>query len=216
MNELLFHHCTNLSTVRYDTIIPSERYTLNDNHIHGCLDDKDFWDWDINANNWLKNETGFYPLFMGVGSSLDDLYVTGYADNWRTTLSSWFDKEKNKMCYTRRKKGEFPNYVLFSFKNTDCVFLDCDWWITTAYGYAAEGRFETTSQERRYIFKYSWNRSKWLRKAANEPGRVICVVPKLDLRQADRIWTRNQKTKKTLEKMGFKNVFAKRIPVDDF
>jgi len=34
------------------------------------------------------------------------------------------------------------------------------------------------------------------------------------LRQADRIWVRNQKTKKIMEKKGFENVFSKRIPVD--
>jgi hypothetical protein len=213
MDKLLFHHCTNLSTLRYDTIVPSEQHTSKKEEINGW-DDEDLAGWDVRANNWLKNEVGFYPLFMAVGSTLDDLYATGYSDNWRVTLSSWFDKKKNKQCYTSRKKGEFPNQVLFSFKNIDCVFMDCDWWIVTGYNNSFDDRFETTEQDKRRIFKYSWSRSKWLRRAANAPESVICVVPKLDLRQADRIWVRNQKTKKIMEKKGFENVFSKRIPVD--
>ena len=201
MDKFLYHHCTNLSTIRYDRIVPAEQHTLNNGHINEWLSEDD-WEWDIRANKWLKNEVGFYPLFMAVGDTLDALYPTGYQDNWRVTLSSWFDKN-NKKCYTRRKKGEFPNQVLFSFKNVNCVFMDCDWWIMTAFNNALDDRLETTAQDKRRTFKYSWSRSKWLRRAANDPGRVICVVPQLDLRQADRVWVRNQKTKKILEKMGF-------------
>ena len=215
MDKLLFHHSTNLSTIRYNILKPADQHTLNNSHVHGWLSDDDLWEWDIKANNWLKNEVGFYPLFMAVGGTLDDLYPTGYSDNWRVTISSWFDKEQNKMCYTKTKKGEFPNQVLFSFKNIDCVFMDCDWWIVTAYSNVMN-EFETTSQNKKRVFKYSWNRSNWLRRAANDSGRVICVVPQLDLRQADRIWVRNQKTKKILDKMGFRNVFVKRIPVENF
>jgi len=133
MNKILFHHCTEFSTLRYDTIIPADQHTLNNSYIKGWLNDKDFWEWDIKANNWLKNEVGFYPLFMSVGDHLDDIYTTGYQSNWRKTIGSWTDPVTKKRCYTKVKKGEFPNYVLFSFKNIDCVFMDYDYWLATAY-----------------------------------------------------------------------------------
>ena len=214
MDKLLFHHCSNLSFVRYGTFIPAEQHTLNNSYINGWFDDDLPWDLDTKANNWLKNEEGFYPLFMSVGDSIDDIYTTGYQNNWRVTTGQRLDKKTNKMYYKQRRKGEFPNQVLFSFENVDCVFLDHEYWCII-YSNAANG-VETTSQEKRWVFKYSWNRSKWLRRAANDPGRVMCVVSRLDLRQADRIWVRNNKTKKALEKMGFENIFAKRIPVDNF
>jgi len=214
MDKLLFHHSTNFSTIRYDTIVPSEQHTSKNEEINGW-DDDDLAGWDVKANNWLKNEVGFYPLFMAVGDCPDDLYMTGYQSNWKVTTSSWFDEDTKKRCYTRLKKGEFPNCVLFSFKNVNCVFMDIDYWLVTAYSNIMNG-FETTEQDKRCIFKYSWNRSKWLRRAANDPGRVMCVVNGLDLKQADRIWVRNKDTKKALDKMGFENVFVKRILVDDF
>ena len=215
MNKLLFHHSTNFSTLRYDTIVPSEQHTLKNEEINNWADDEDFINWSVKANNWVKTEVGFYPLFMSVGNTLEDLYMTGYQSNWAVTKSKWFDKESQKMCYTRVKKGEFPNYVLFSFKNVDCRFMDYQYWFI-AHNNAFDNRYETTAQEKRWIFKYSWNRSKWLRKAANDSCSVMCVVPKLDIRRADRIWVRNKKTKKTLENMGFENIFVKRIPIDDF
>ena len=214
MDEPLFHHCTNLSTVVYGIIIPNEYHTLNKNDIHNggwiSIDFYDeFYDMDVKANNWLKGEVGFYPLFLSVGNSIHDYYMTGYNDNWRVSVSRWYDKEKKKFCSKRRKKGEFPNCIMFSFDDLDCVFMDHVWWVIVGYNNAINGE-ETTDREKRCIFKYSWSRSKWFKKS-RESGGVQCVVPQLDLRQASRVWVRNKKTKNILEGMGFKNIFIKRI-----
>ncbi len=219
MIKPLFNHCTNLSTIVYDTIVPNENHTLNKNDIDngGWLNTDfydEYYDMDIKANNWLKKEVGFYPLFLSVGSSLYDYYMTGYGDNWTVATSRWYDKEAKKFCSERRKKGEFPNCVMFSFDDIDCVFMDHAWWVIVGYNNAVNGE-ETTDREKRGIFKYSWNRSNWFR-MAKKSGGVQCVVPELDLRQAVRVWVRNKKTKKILEKMGFSNVFVKRILLEKY
>ena len=63
------------------------------------------------------------------------------------------------------------------------------------------------------IFKPSYSKADWLRKARKDPCTVMLAAPSLYLPDAKRIWTRNNKTKKQLEDMGFENVEAKRIAV---
>jgi len=216
MSDPLYHHCTNFSTVVYNTIVPSEYHTLN--YAAGTWFNPDFkdefYDMDIKANNWLKKEVGFYPLFMSVGNSIYDYYMTGYDDNWRVTLSSWYEGKPKKYYYKKRKKGEFPNLVLFSFDDVDCVFMDHAYWVVGGYTNAINGE-EVTNRDKRCIFKYSWTRAKWFR-MVKKSGGVQCVVPELDLRQAVRIWVRNNKTKKMMEKMGFTNVVVKRILLEKY
>ena len=71
---------------------------------------------------------------------------------------------------------------------------------------------ETISDyEKRLIFKPSWNKSKWLKKAKKEPSSVQLVTPNLYLPNAKRILVRNTQTKKLLERIMFKKVEVKRI-----
>jgi hypothetical protein len=66
--------------------------------------------------------------------------------------------------------------------------------------------------EYRGVFKRSWSRTDWLRKAHKEACAVQVLVPKLDLRKACEVWVRNHATRGKLESMGFTNVIVKRLP----
>jgi hypothetical protein len=54
----------------------------------------------------------------------------------------------------------------------------------------------------------------WLAAAARESYSVQAVAPMLDLRTADSVWCRNQKTRRKLLKMGFSpsQVCVHRLP----
>ncbi len=72
--------------------------------------------------------------------------------------------------------------------------------------------YQLSSHEKKLLFKFSWSDKKWIEKA--KKSLVQLVVKELDLRTAERIWVRNQRTKKILEEMHFSNIEIKRIPVD--
>lgn len=152
---------------------------------------------------WLEKEVGFYPLFLAVGDTQQDIYMTGYQDSWRKLITL------NPSSY--RIKGEFPNYVLFSFKDLPYspIYIDYDYWHIVLNS----KDYKITSYEKRLIFKYSLEPSDWLRMARKHPCSVQAVVPFLDLTLASLVSVRNLATKRQLEKFGFKNVAARRIKV---
>ena len=105
--KLLFHHCTSLSNVFYGEMISSEKHTKNN-----TLDNLSYFthytkEWrekfirdDILPNQWLQEQCGFYPLFVAVGSSIDDIGMTGYGTQFKKRIG--FDGKKNiymkKIC----------------------------------------------------------------------------------------------------------------------
>jgi hypothetical protein len=66
-------------------------------------------------------------------------------------------------------------------------------------------------ETRKELFKPSWKESRWLRKAADDGSVVQAVVPHLDLDASCFIWVRNEKTRLAMIRLGFKNVFIKRV-----
>ncbi len=207
---MLFHHCIALEDVCYGIIVPSEAQTRI--HIDSIYDGDppDVIESFIGPNLWLEKQVGFYPLFMAAGSTLEDIGMTGYGRQWIVVTGSRYDNTTKQRFNTRRKKGEFPNKVLFSYKNVKGVFVDYDYWfITLNSGYS---NYEVGPGHTRWILKTSWNKARWLRKARKRTCSVMYVVPQLDLRQANRIWVRNERTRKLLVNMGFINVQIKRIP----
>lgn len=62
-----------------------------------------------------------------------------------------------------------------------------------------------TAKWKKHVFKPSYSESRWKRKAKNDPGTVIAIVPSLDLRTTTTIYARNRQIKKRLEKMGFES-----------
>ena len=201
---LVYHHCVNLEHVIYGALTAKYDYHK---------DDEPYGD----ANSWLEKQVGFYPLFLAVGMTEEDIRMTGYQNQWeRVVGSETIGKDKDGHYISKnilRKKGEFPNHVLFSFKDLDGKFLDyMNWFIVLN---SSHKNYDIADYEKKLILKPSWPKSKWLRKAKDNPHSVMLVTSKLYLPDADRIWVRNKKTKHILEKQGFDNVEVKRILVDD-
>jgi hypothetical protein len=188
--ETLFHHCRNLAGVEYSVIKPDPKYS-----------DPDF----LPAYRWLEIQIGFFPLFVAVGNSDYARWNTGYQNQWQVRVG--YDFNNKRPIY--RKKGEFPNQVLFSFANLDGVFYDSEWWCIVLNDCLNSNHVDKQTQ--RCLFKADWSKSKWLSKAKNSPGSVELVVPFLDLSKATQVWVRNQKTKQIVENLGFSNVQVKRI-----
>jgi hypothetical protein len=142
---------------------------------------------------------------LSVGSGNDSIYITGYDNQWRIKIVDALDKKRRKY----RKKGGFPNMAMFSFQDLSGVFSDYDYWHYVLNSHDCK----ITDYEKRLIFKPSYTKARWLLKAKKNPGSVQLVVPKLYLPDAKRVWVRNKKTKKYLEKMGFENVQVKRLQI---
>lgn len=189
---LQYHHCRSLDSVVYGKVKADFEYS-----------DPDF----KYAYSWLEKEVGFYPLFLAVGTTEEDIRMTGYQNQWRRLLS----KGPNGKEYT--KGGEFPNDVLFSFENVDGIFMDYNnWHLALNAGYK---NYQITDYEKRLIFKPSWPTSKWLRKAKKTPHSVQLVTQSLYLPDSQRIWVRNQQTRALLISMGFENVETKRLLLEE-
>jgi hypothetical protein len=195
--KVWYHHIVPFHRVKYDVIVPVREYS----------DDQ----WFIPAYEWLHDRLGFWPLFVAVGIP-SDVSMTGYQSNWRRFLGGTFQGKRYNKIYV--KKGEAPNYVLFSFRHVEGVFTDYMSWHFVLGARGNRPQEDVTDNECRQLFKKSWPRSRWLHKARKERSEVQLIAPSLDLRTACRIWCRNKATKKALEKMGFRNVRVKRIPVN--
>ena len=189
---LLYHHCIDLEKIIFGEIKGDIKHS----------EDDDF----KKAYKWLEGEVGFYPLFLSVGATEEDMRMTGYQNQWRRLIV--MSKERNEY----RKKGEFPNYVLFSFEEVEGVFMDFDNWNLYALNNCMNNK-PVTDCGRKIIFEKFWTKSRWLRRVKRNPGTVQLVTPKLYLPDAKRIFVRNKKTKELLESKGFRNVRVKRIPV---
>jgi hypothetical protein len=111
-----------------------------------------------------------------------------------------------------RKKGEFQNLVLLSFDHVDGVFMDDLRW-NIAINACINGK-HVSKQVRKMILKPSWNKRRWILSAEKGSLWVDLLTPDLSLDKASRISVRNQSTKKAMEKMGFRNIQALRIPVE--
>jgi len=69
---LQYHHCRSLDSAVYGRVEASPEHA-----------DQDFKD----AYSWLEKEVGFYPLFLAVGTTDEDIRMTGYQNQWRKILS---------------------------------------------------------------------------------------------------------------------------------
>ena len=190
-NTLKYHHCRSLDSVIFGEINANPEY---------------FWESHKSAYLWLEKELGFYPIFLSVGTTDEDIRMTGYQKQFQKIIS------RSNKGNTYRKKAEFPNYVLFSFEEIDGVFTDYNAWNMILISGNKDGNI--TQYEKRLILKPSWNKSKWLNHAKKHPYHVQLVTDKLDLTLAKRIFVRNKITKNLLEDMGFNQVSVKRLKVD--
>ncbi len=194
---LYYHHCRSLRSVVLGEIKANQRY---------------FDSYLKEAYFWLKRQINFYPLFLAVGLTEEDIRMTGYQNQWKRIIGTKISGRRRDGTYIQknilRKKGEFPNDILFSFEEVDGVFMDYGNW---HLAFNPRTINAIPDYERRLIFKPSWDKSKWLKKSKNEPASVQLVTPNLYLPSAKRIFVRNRKTKELLEEIGFKDVEVKRI-----
>lgn len=187
---LFYHYCMALEDVSFGVLVPDPERTDPD---------------DREATAWLAREIGFWPVFVAVGDSLDAYLNTGYHMNWARVVQ-W-----SSSGTVLRKAGEHPNLVLLSFAHLEGVFMDHDYWFLVLN--ARDIERDIGLVQRRWIFKPSWSRRKWLRSAMGEERMAMLVCPQLELRSARRVWVRNRRTKRALEGLGFPNVVVHRIPV---
>ena len=161
------------------------------------------------AYDWLEHEVGFYPLFLTVGETIDDITMTGYQNQWRRLLA----EGKNYRKY--RQTGEIENQVLFSFSDIPSgAFRDyMNWHMVLNSEY---NNYQIADRARKMVFRPSWGKSDWLRYARRNPHSVQLVVPELDLRKTTRIWVRNIQTQLNLESVGFRNIEVRRVPVSSY
>jgi len=190
----LFHHCMPGSQVRLGTIRADPSWSDA-----GLLP----------AYEWLAEQIGFFPHFVSVGNNRSALYRTGYQDNWRVFVGS--DNVRGSWQKVYRKRGEFPNLVLFSFRDLEGVFMDYESWHIAINACINRGR--VTTNDMKMIFKPSWTRSRWLHAAKNSLA-VDLLMQDLPLDTAAGVCVRNRATQNLMEEMGFRNVEIARIPVD--
>jgi len=152
------------------------------------------------AYEWLAEQIGFFPHFLSVGKDEYAIRRTGYPDQWMVRDGG--DVVDGEYRKNYRKKGEFPNTVLFSFDHLEGIFIDYNYW-HIALNTCPNGR-SVTKSETKWILKPSWTRQRWLRAALTRP--VDLVVPELPLEDAARVRVRNCATKGLVEAMGFRNV----------
>lgn len=211
----LFHHCTDLKNLRYDVIYPAEEYTIRASPV--SPKDLEFDQFYLRSFKWWQKRAGFYPLFLAVGDTLEDIRMTGYDNQWRRIISSRGKRVKGrfKTINTLRKAGTYPNYVLLSFDDVDGIYTDYDAWhiVLNEAGMDKGNKWDMKPHEFRQLTKPSYNKADWLRKARKEPHHVQLVTPYLDCRRAVRVWVRNLKTKRIVEAMGFRNVHVKRLRI---
>ena len=197
---LYYHHCRSLDSIAFGIVKANPKYS--DPYLK-------------NAYLWLRKEVGFYPLFLSVGTSEEDLYMTGYPNQWARIIGTKIVGRRIDGTHMHknilRKRGEFPNDVLFSFEKVNGIFIDYGHWHIALN--ASHKNYQMTDYEKKLIFKPSWPKSKWLRRARDKPDSVQLVISKLNLVNAKRIYVRNSKTKKLLENMGFEDIEVKRMPV---
>lgn len=187
---MIFHHCIQLQNIAYKAIQSSPLY----------CEEKDY----LPAYKWLEKQVGFYPIFLSVGK--DSITMTGYDNQWRRHIGTYVVDGQRIKRY--RKAGEFPNYVLFSWEDLNGVFTDYSYWHIVLNETMHNPDWEASEYEKRLVFKYHRKKDDWLKKSKHG---VQLVVPELDLRTANRIWVRNRDTQIILQKMGFDNVFVKRV-----
>lgn len=196
---LIYHHCMSLEDVIFGEIKANP--LKSDQYFRG-------------AYLWLQKEVGYFPLFVAVGTTYEAIRMTGYPEQWRKIVGSEVIGRRKNGTFIQRYilRDNFPNYVLFSFEKLDGIFMDYDYWHLVLN---AENRdYQITDHEKRLIFKPSWSKSRWLRRAREEPQDVQMTTPTLNLPDASRTWVKNNHTKKTLEQMGFNCVEVKRMPCD--
>jgi hypothetical protein len=197
-SHLVAYHCMPLEFVRPHEFV-SHRSMTEESELSG-------------AYHWLKNQVCFDPIFLAYGNE-EGYLDTGYNKQWSVILSE--HQTADGTYYKEyRKAGEFPNDVLFLFRYedlSDVIHIDTYAW-ECCLVHLVGGDEEPPKADARTLFRRSWTPRQWKRLAAGSPKAVQLLVPKLDLRKAFQVWTRNKATAKQLQSLGFSDVIVNRVP----
>lgn len=193
---LTYHHSRPLATVTHGSVFPVSPLEYETAELY-----PEYWD---RAFRWLEGKVGFYPLFLAVGRSTEDLRMTGYQKQWAKLLM------RSRAGNEYRQKGDIPNKVLFSYSqiSPQGVFVDfVNWDLVLNFS----DKPDFLEKYFHSIFRPSWNKNDWMTYANKKPHSVQLVVPSLDLSQATQVTVRNSRTQKVLENMGFTHVVTGRL-----
>jgi hypothetical protein len=69
----LYHHCRSLESVVFGEVIANPEYS--DSYLR-------------DAYFWLKKHINFYPLFLAVGLTEEDICMTGYQNQWKSIIGT--------------------------------------------------------------------------------------------------------------------------------
>lgn len=188
----LYHHCRALEHVVFGVVRQALAPADDDLSFDG-------------AYRWLEAQVGFFPLFLAVGSTDEDVRMTGYCNQWRRYLGGTLLEP------IYRSRGDVPSIALLSFRDlpASAVFTDYNNW-HIALNHSYDG-YRLTRRETAMILRPSWTTADWLRQARRKPHSVQLVVPELDLRCADAVAVRNRAARQYLESLGFRSVHAHRL-----
>ncbi len=187
MPRPLYHHAIalpNLRDVRGGVLVPDAGRS-----------DVDF----LPAYRWAEREVGFFPLFLAVGPTVEDVRMTGYGNHWAPP---------GRRGLLDPDPADRP-LVLFSFDHVDGVFTDYLNWHLVLNGGPCGHRIGP--RETAMLLRRSWPASRWRREARRRRHGVQLLAPRLDLRSATRAWAPDDATRQAVDELGYGGVRVRRI-----
>ena len=194
--KVYLYHCMPLSSVSFGVLKPDPAFS-----------DVDF----LPAYRWAEKALGYFPLFLAAGAE-DAVSMTGYSNQWQKVIGT--ERRGDAIVNVLRRKGEFPNSVLFVFESESVGSVCSDYMAWHIILNETMNGGTPGKQAERMVFKRSWARSRWYREALRGKVELQLLAPELDLRKSVQVWVRNQKTRRRLLQLGFQNVLVKRLPVN--
>jgi hypothetical protein len=180
------------------------------------------------AYTWVEEEVGYYPVFLAVGAGMGSQRQTGYARQWKRELAEAKDEFSDRVLFTwSSRPHEATRHMLWEPWDdiVQAMIAAYDSPHDTARGWrAAPGlvlqarrEFEEhvlSPRERERMWACERTDRGWLR-VARRPGTVQAVAPELDLRTADLVRCRSQRSRRELIEKGFdeRSLLVERWPV---
>lgn len=232
--SLTYHHARPLEFSAYDLILPQRRITYEPED-----------EYPEKIFSWLEERLGFYPLFMAVGRTQTDRYMTGYQTQFdRRLLNQGAVVENNLVLFSYQKPPPRGIYTDYHIWERDFYINDIDDFTDNRRinlyetmltkrvqaGELTEDEAQTklfayidnlpltsvTKSAISSLFRPSWNHNDWVSYANRNPHSVQYVVPQLDLRDADLVVVRNKETEKEMKNRGFSHVVVERTNMADY
>lgn len=195
--KLLFHHCTDLEALLKGEILTGDPQRAGQGY--------------ENSYKVWSDTFGFHPIFLAMGCGKETVEITGYPNQFSRVIACGYSQEKKRRVLTLRPKGECPNRVLLSFEHVGGLAHKFTTWEDVLFWSFNSGKCPV-----RYLRRLKSQTQRplesWMRSARKRDGYVQLCTPSLNPRSAARVWVRNQKTKKLLEKLGYQNVEVQRMP----